>query len=187
MEKEKEFELVKKVQNGDSEFFEILVREYQQELFKLILSIIKNIEDADDLTQETFMQAFIHIKSFKFLASFKTWLISIGLNITKKYLRKRKYTVEFDDNIKILYENENIRPDNQDLVKELIKTINKEILNFPKMQRTIFFLRINQKMSLNDIAAELSIKIGTVKSHLNRAFMKLRKKYYTKFKFIIND
>lgn len=93
--------------NNDDAFSE-LVRRYQQRIYRYILRIINNPDDALDLTQDTFVKVFLHLNTWQPQALFRTWLFRIATNTTTDYLRRNKlwsYTT-FDESI-YMRDNEN--------------------------------------------------------------------------------
>ena len=83
-------QLVEQAKQGNAEAFTELARRSQQKIHQVILALTGNLQDADDLAQETFMQAFKSLKGFKQKSSFSTWLYRIAINLTLNFLKKKK-------------------------------------------------------------------------------------------------
>lgn len=90
MNEPEERELVAEAKAGNLEAFGLLVERYQSRLYQLVRRFIRSHDDADDLIQETWMQAFRALPSFREEADFYTWLYRIAFNLTINFLRKRK-------------------------------------------------------------------------------------------------
>lgn len=154
--------------NNDDAFSE-LVRRYQQRIYRYILRIVNNPDDALDLTQDTFVKAFLHLNTWQPQALFRTWLFRIATNTTTDYLRRNKlwsYT-PFDESI-YMHDNENDierQLDSAALYKEMTVLIQK----LPLLFREALLLREMEGMSYTEIAQALDINEGTVKSRISRA------------------
>jgi len=83
-------QLVAQAQNGDLPAFEELMKKYQREIYGLACRMVSDPEEAKDLAQQAFMQAFIHIRSFRQDAQFRTWLFRIAINQCYNFLKNRK-------------------------------------------------------------------------------------------------
>ena len=90
----REAELIRAVQQGDHDAFEVLVRSYDQSVLALAMNLLRSPEDARDVYQEAFLRVFKNIHSFRFDCSFYTWLYRIVTNICLDHLRKRKIRKE---------------------------------------------------------------------------------------------
>src|SRR5262245_38124681 len=84
-----EAELIRAVQRGDQDAFEVLVRSYDQSVLGLAMNLLRSAEDARDVYQEAFLRVYKNIHNFRFDCSFHTWLYRIVTNICFDYLRKR--------------------------------------------------------------------------------------------------
>ena len=100
MKADEERQLIERARCGEVEAFMQLVREYEHRVFQLAYNLTRNREDAADLAQETFLQAFRAIKSFRGNSSFYTWLhriaVNLGLNFLKKHRRTSNYLEDLD-------------------------------------------------------------------------------------------
>ncbi len=154
--------------NNDDAFSE-LVRRYQQRIYRYILRIINNPDDALDLTQDTFVKVFLHLNTWQPQALFRTWLFRIATNTTTDYLRRNKlwsYTT-FDESIYMRDNESDIEKqlDSAALYKEMTVLIQK----LPLLFRGALLLREMEGMSYTEIAQALDINEGTVKSRISRA------------------
>ena len=82
--------LVARAQQGDLTAFEELVKKYQREIYGLACRLVMDQEEAKDMTQQAFLQAFIHIRGFRQQSQFRTWLFRIAINQCYNFLKTRK-------------------------------------------------------------------------------------------------
>ena len=174
---EEDFEAVKRVLSGDRNAFTILQNKYKKLISNLIRKMIKDEDDIDDLTQETFIKAYNALDSFRFGFAFSAWLYRIASNNCIDFLRKKRFQTislnkpifDKEDDQYIQIEDTTARPDIEYLNKEKREIINEAIEKLPENYREIIKLRHEFEMEYTDIANELKIPIGTVKAHLFRA------------------
>ena len=100
-EKEAELELLRAVKAGDATAYQGLVEKYQGRIYSMVYGMIRNREDARDITQEAFVKAYRSLGSFRLEASFYTWIYRIAMNLTIDFTRKRKRRKQsgFDESI----------------------------------------------------------------------------------------
>jgi len=179
--------LVKKSQKGDYLSFEKLVKRYEKKIYNLAYRIMGNKEDASDVLQETFLQAFKKLAGFKGKAKFSTWLYRIAVNIClmRKRKRKKMKTVSLDIPILTKKEDEIKRELRDDWSEsplatleneEVKKTLSEAIGLLPEEYRTVFLLRGLNGLSNQEVAKVLKISLPAVKSRLHRARLFLRDK-----------
>ena len=179
--------LVKKSQKGDYPSFEELVKRYEKKIYNLAYRIMGNREDASDVLQETFLQAFKKLAGFKGKAKFSTWLYRIAVNICLMRKRKRKKMEIVSLDVPILTKKEDeikreLRDDWSESPlatlenEEVKKNLSKAIDSLPEEYRTVFLLRGLNGLSNEEVANVLKISLPAVKSRLHRARLFLRDK-----------
>jgi RNA polymerase sigma factor (sigma-70 family) len=100
--KEKEFDLIERIKEGDTSNFRMLVDEYKNVSFSLACSILKNEQDAEDALQESFIKAFKGLKSFSFKSSFSTWLYKIVVNTCRtKYISQKRHSQLIENDLSL--------------------------------------------------------------------------------------
>ncbi|MGI6712506.1 MAG: RNA polymerase sigma factor [Bacillota bacterium] len=179
-------ELIKRSQQGDIEAFEQLISKYQQKVYNIAYRLIGNTHDACDLAQEALIKVFKSIKSFRGDASFSTWLYHIITNVCRDELRKRSrcQTSFLDEPLVIGEEGEITKqiadvsnlPENALEKKELEAYLQELINSLNPEYRMVILLREVLGYSYEEIALNLNISLGTVKSRLNRARGYLKEK-----------
>ena len=176
-------ELVRACLDGDATAYRGLVERYQGRIYNVIFGMVRNREDARDLTQDAFVKAYKNLHRFRFGSSFYTWICRIGMNVAIDHLRKQKVrkAQEFDDGIVtkeqggvISLAHHRGSPD-----KELERTrVHQQILaaldTLPEQQRQVVVLREMEGMSYKEIAEVMDIPEGTVMSRLYYARKKLQ-------------
>lgn len=170
--------LIAKAQEGDLYSFDLLVKKYQKKIYFLAYRMVKNHDAADDMAQETFINAYSSIKSFKVGYSFYTWLYRICVNLSINYLKRQKFVIsesQFEEEVSPLEkETESEDPLNLLVQKEQERKIEQAIDSLPPKYKTVFVLKVYEDFSYEEIAQTLKISLGTVMSRLFRARKRLQ-------------
>lgn len=185
--------LVKKSQEGDSLSFEELVKRYEKKIYNLAYRIMGNKEDANDILQETFLEAFRKLSSFEGKSKFSTWLYRIAVNLCLMKKRREKKMDEVPLDMPILTKEEDeikgeLRDDwsKNPLAtlenKEVRKKLSKAIDSLPEEYRTVILLRGVNGLSNEEVAKMLKISLPAVKSRLHRARLFVRDQLSQYFK-----
>ena len=188
MTREQEAQIVRQVLQGDVNAFERLVTEYEKGVYAITLRMTGNAEDAADMTQETFLKAYNSLQAFRGDSKFSVWLYRIASNLCLDFLRSRSrkptvsLSVEDDEGEEAQLDvaDESQSPElllEQGLTRDAVR---RGLQALPPDYRQILLLREIQGLSYEEIAAALSIEVGTVKSRIFRA----RKRLCT---FLIED
>jgi RNA polymerase sigma-70 factor (ECF subfamily) len=173
-------ELILQVQAGDTLGFDILVDRYKFRLYNYLLRLLRNEDEAEEIAQETFVKAFIHADKYKTIARFSTWLYTIATNLVRNRLRAKKRAPMFlsiwsrghdsdADAPAVDLVDTARQPDALFNDKELSEIISEAIARIPERYRTSFVLREVNQLSYEEIAAVTGLKLGTVRSRINRA------------------
>lgn len=170
-----ESELVSSAQNGDRNAFSELVRTHAQSVLGVVYRMCGDRQLAEDAAQETFIQAWLRLRSYQPRSSFRNWLYRIAVNTAIDMLRKEKRilpnTVE-DLNLA------DANPGPEVVVTNIEQTelICNAIMELPEASRAVLILREYERLSYKEIADALEIPVGTVMSRLNYARKILREK-----------
>ena len=181
MTREQEAAAIRAVLDGDVNAFEVLVKEYEKNVYNLALRMTGNSEDAADMSQEAFIKAYNSLSSFRGDSKFSVWLYRIVSNVCLDYLRSRtrKPTVslstENDDGeeVELDIADESQSPElllDRSLTRDAVR---RGLAALPPDHREILLLREIQGLSYEEIAAALGLEAGTVKSRIFRARKKL--------------
>jgi RNA polymerase sigma-70 factor (ECF subfamily) len=183
---EEDLILVRRAQGGDQRAFATLVERYQRKVFAVALGLVKDREEAQDVSQEAFVKVYKYLDHFKGDSSFYTWLYRITVNICIDRRRRKGSDpggqVEFDDAVKaegdaevgVLGTRLGTNPQKAALRAELMKQIEGALEQIPEKHRAILLLREVEGMSYEDLATTLKIRKGTVMSRLFHARKKMQ-------------
>jgi len=178
---DEDLQLVERFQCGDISAFDNLVLRYQGKIYEIVYSHTRNVEDAYDLSQEIFIKAFKALGGFKKKSSFYTWLYSITINVCIDHGRKNKRNLmvpiedwmQSPDSIDSISTDNGYSPVGVLELKELKHQLAWAIDQLPPKQKTVFIMKRQQGLSLEEIANTLGRSVGTVKAHLFHATSKL--------------
>ena len=181
MTREQEAAVIQAVLDGDINAYELLVKEYEKNVYNLALRMVGNSEDAADMSQEAFIKAYNSLTSFRGDSKFSVWLYRIVSNVCLDYLRSRgrrqtvSLSTENDDgeDVEIDIADETQSPERL-LDRRLTRdAVRRGLAALPPEHRQILLLREIQGLSYDEIADALGIEDGTVKSRIFRARKKL--------------
>jgi RNA polymerase sigma-70 factor (ECF subfamily) len=173
--------LVSKVKSGDLDAFEELVTRHSRRVYRTLVGIVGNVEDAQDAMQDTFLKAFQHIGSFERRSKFSTWLLTIASNTGLQRLRERKRLRSLDDADPDVAEE--FRPqhvgawaDPEQLYSESERRqlVESGLMRLNAKYRVVLVLRDIEQLSTEEAAAALGLGVPTLKSRLLRARLMLR-------------
>lgn len=176
--------LVRSSQEGDLRAFDELVRRYQQRVYATVYHMTSNHEDADDLTQESFIKAFKALKRFKGDSSFYTWVYRIAVNRTINFLKQRNrrsfhmslndmdMQVEKDADLLMFISDKTPRRDIR--LNELQEKLNEALMKLSETHRLTVTLHDIQGMAHEEIGKIMDCNTGTVRSRLFYARQQLQ-------------
>ncbi len=181
---------IERLQAGDAACFERLVNERTPDVYAVLLRLTNDVEEAEDLTQETFMQAFRSIANFRGEADLRTWLYRIAVNQARNRYRwwrrrRRNVTVSLDSPEsnandealnKTLPDTRNLDPEQTTLQRERETALLFALDKLGRLHREIVVLRDVEGLSYEEVAVATNTSVGTVKSRLSRARSELRRR-----------
>ena len=165
--------------------FDALVAANGRRVHRLLFAILRDEEAAETLTQECFLRAYQTRASFRGDCSASTWLVRIAVNLARDRVRNRR--VEFwrrlvgirnreEESILEALPDVHASPETSVIVREQVTAVFVALDDLTTQQRTAFVLRFVEEMSVDEIGDAMSLRVGTVKSHLFRAVGAVRKK-----------
>jgi RNA polymerase sigma-70 factor (ECF subfamily) len=179
-------EVVARILAGSSEMFEVLMRRYNQRLYRVARGILRNDAEAEDVMQDAYVRAYEHLDQFAGRAQFSTWLTRIAVHEALARQRRGKRYAEPE----LASESEGDRmdsfvslaldPERQASNSELRKLLEDAVEHLPDAYRTVFMLRDVEEMSTTDAACALEISEENVKVRLHRARALLRKSIFVR-------
>lgn len=165
-----ESNLLSRRQTGNAEAFALLLQRYRNRIFNLAWQLLGDRDEAEDVAQETFLQAFEHLHEFRGESQISTWLYRIAVNACMMRLRQRKFVEPLPEDYEPVDEIDWRKVEEQILLKRRIDEV---LTRLPENLRLVLILREIHELSYEEIAQVLSIPIGTVRSRLFEA----RKKF----------
>ena len=175
-------ELIARTLGGDGSAFGLLVERFQRKIYRVAVAIVRDETEADTITQDTFIQAYMHLSRFQGRSELETWLTRITINRSRDWLRRRKFVSLFahddkDNDCDYVIEPIDDTPDaeRQLMSHQLRAAILRAERLLSSQQKIIFRLRHYEDHSLEEIAELLGLRSGTVRAHLFRAIHKIRK------------
>lgn len=172
-----EKELVTALQSGNKAAFAELVERYQEKVLNTVYRIVLNRQDAEDLTQEVFMDAYRYLPSFRGESSLGTWLYRIAVTRSYNFLKKQKRKKRFGFLKSIIAGREEemvhlkhpTNPESELEIKQKEELVQRILNKLPEKQRIAFTLSRYDAYSNNEIASVLGVSVSAVESLLHRA------------------
>ena len=174
--------LVAAAKNGDEQAFETLFKRYQRKTFAVVLRYTRVVEDAEDIVQQSFYKAFVHLCQFQGESSFSTWLTRIAINEALMFLRSigavRK--VSIDDILdagsadSLGTPDSNADPETRCSQQEEVRILSKAVRNLRPGLRTTIVLSELRELSTSDTARRMGLSVAAVKARIFRGKRELR-------------
>jgi RNA polymerase sigma-70 factor, ECF subfamily len=180
-----EYEFLAAAKRGDSSAFETLCKQSANTVFHMARRMMRNNEDAEDVAQESFQQAFLHLKSFNGDSRFSTWLSRIAINAALMKLRKkhRLWDVSLDESAegeepsrRIEVEDDGLNPEQLYAEKERRRILSEAMKDLTPGMRQAIELREIDERSTEETAQIMGISVGAVKARVFHGRRKLRER-----------
>ena len=165
--------------------FDEVVRTHQRRVYRVMVLLVRDPDDADTLTQECFLRAYQSLSRFRGECSVQTWLLRIAINLAKDHARNRRVgfwkqlvglSTDHNQAQTLEFPCPNPTPEKSLLVRSEVQAVWEAARSLSQQQRTIFALRFVEELELNEIAEILGLQVGSVKTHLFRAVHAVRNK-----------
>ncbi|MEM0519394.1 MULTISPECIES: RNA polymerase sigma factor [Aequorivita] len=170
--------IIEKILDGQIELFEILMRRYNELLYRTIRSYISTESDAEDTMQDTYIKAFQKLYQFKNEAKFSTWLIRIGINEALQRKRKaqklRTIAIQQEDRVLQIEDRTIMDPERKTMYKESSHFMEKAIDTLPEKYKIVYMLKEVEGIGISEISSSLDLTNSNVKVRLHRARIMLR-------------
>ena len=175
-------DLVLAAQGGSVSAFEELQRQYSPHIYRKVLSITRNREDADDVLQETFLRAYMKLQSFEGRSEFKTWLMQIGINSALMMVRKRSVRSRVfvdpasppdSDGPSFEFRDSGLDPEQTYDQRQRLDSIHRAVQKLEPKLRSALEIWMSQGCSMKEISESLGISLASVKARLHRARRRL--------------
>lgn len=172
-------ELMLRVQAGEKSCYDILVTRYKLRLFNYLLRMVSDPDVAEEIAQDAFVRAYVNADKYRTIARFSTWLYTIATNLVRNRFRKKKRTPPIlslffkasDDGDELVHDIPDNAPNPEQLAvgSDLERLIAEATEQIPERYREPFLLREVNQLSYEEIRAVTGLKLGTVRSRINRA------------------
>jgi RNA polymerase sigma factor (sigma-70 family) len=176
---QRDFLLVQKAkENNDEKAYAELMIRYRKPVYHMILKMVKNTDDAEDLTIEAFAKAFKNLKKFNPDYTFSTWLFRIATNNCIDFIRKKKldtlsinstFTDDNGENVSIDIQDYSLNPQEETIKQQKVEIMQMIVTQLPMKYQILVKLRYFHELSYDEISKELDAPLGTVKAQLHRA------------------
>jgi|SRR5277367_2730449 len=177
--------LVVAAKNGDEQAFETLFKRYQRKTFAVVLRYTRVVEDAEDIVQQSFYKAFVHLSQFQGESSFSTWLTRIAINEALMFLRHirltRKVSIDSIGDAEgspaiLEIPDSNANPETRCSQREEVRILSKAVQKLRPGLRTTIVLRELRELSTSETARRMGLSIATIKARRFRGKRQLRQK-----------
>jgi RNA polymerase sigma-70 factor (ECF subfamily) len=173
--------LVKLILKGDTDAFVELVDKYKDKIFRYCFKMLKDHQEAEDLTQETFIRVYNNLDRYSNEYKFSTWIYKIATNLCIDRLRKQRLNtvsidqpISEDEDLTISLPDWTNNPENLHITKDLEDRVSETIMELPDKYRAAIVLRHLQQLSYEEISAVLELPVNTVKTRIYRGREVLR-------------
>lgn len=171
--------LITRVLRGDTASFELLMRRYNERVYRVVRSVVRDEDETEDVMQQAYVNAFTHLAQFNGTARFSTWLTRIAMNEALARVRRHGRYEVFDEessNVEpFITPGASDNPERQAFNHELRGLLEEAIDALPNGMREVFILREVEGLSTSDAAACLEVSDDVVKTRLSRARATLRR------------
>ncbi|SDC76872.1 RNA polymerase sigma factor SigW [Shouchella lonarensis] len=176
--------LIRETKKGNEQAFAELVELYKDSVYQVIYRLVGHAQEAQDISQETFLRVYMNLDKYDLTKKFSTWLFRVATNAAIDRLRRRKPDIYLQDKIKgtddLTYESQLTSsedlPEQQVVKMEQQAWIQAEINQLPVKYRTIIVLKYLEDLSLKEISEIMDMPIATVKTRVHRGREALRKR-----------
>lgn len=174
----RDLELVQKALDGDQSAYAELMDRYRESIYFMLLKMVRNQDDADDLTIEAFGKAFNRLHQYSPKYAFSTWLFKIASNNAIDFIRKKRiqltsmdhaYENDDGDSVKINPKANTPDPEEVTIKKQKVKMMREVVTRLKPRYRELVEKRYFEELSYEEIADDMNLPLGTVKAQLFRA------------------
>jgi RNA polymerase sigma-70 factor (ECF subfamily) len=173
-------EIVRRVLAGETALFELIMRRYNQRIYRAVRAIVRDETEAEDVMQQAYVNAYAHLHQFAERASFATWLTRIAINEALARIRPKRLRAadESDDATMNSIESTAPDPEQQAVAAELRHIVEAGIAALPDRYRSVVMLREVEGLSTAETAECLGVQEDVIKTRLHRARTMLRDNLY---------
>lgn len=186
LQKRTDEQLMKALQGGNDQAFNLLMKRYRQRLYHYLVGYTRCHEDAEDLVQETFFRVYKSRNAYEEIARFSTWLYTIAINLARTHFKKQKrvqfssidetYDEKSSSASAVIHQLPDTRPGADEALhsKMVLGQVRRAIHELPEEYEELLHLRETKQMSYEEISSAAGLPMGTVKSRINRGRARLQ-------------
>jgi RNA polymerase sigma-70 factor, ECF subfamily len=185
-----DLEVIERVKSGDTALYEIIMRRYNQRLYRVTYAILRDASEAEDVIQDAYVRAWQHLDQFAGYAPFSTWLTRIAVHEALRRLRLRKRSQQFDytepdeeafmDDRETSVPETSLDPEQRASVAELGQFLEQAVLDLPEQYRAVIMLRDVEELTTAETAAALDLTEENVKVRLHRGRAMMRDRLFAR-------
>lgn len=173
-------EIVSRVREGETALYEIIVRRYNQRLYRVARAILRDDSEAEDVMQDAYVRAFQYLHQFEGRAPFSTWLTRIAVHEALARLRARQRMQPFDEpeehgEVEMTIAEKSLDPEQETSRVEMARLLEEELLLLPQQYRAVLMLRDVEGLSTAETAETLGLSEENVKVRLHRGRSMMRR------------
>lgn len=178
-------EVVGRVLGGETELYEIIMRRYNQRLYRVVISILRDAAETEDVMQDAYVRAYEHLSQFEGRAAFSTWLTRIAVYEALARVRRRERIQLFgsepgEGEMSVNPSSPALNPEETISKAELNQMLEEAVLRLPEQYRTVLMMRDVEEMSTSETAAALSLSEENVKVRLHRGRAMVRRDLFAR-------
>jgi RNA polymerase sigma-70 factor (ECF subfamily) len=172
-------EIVDRVRTGDVAMYEVIMRRYNQRLYRVARAILHDDAEAEDVMQDAYVRAYTHLDQFAGRSAFATWLTRIAVHEALSRLRSRKRhpqvdVIDYEGEISMKTSGKSLDPEQNASTAQLREFLEEAVLNLPESYRTVIMLRDIEELSTAETAEALDLTEDNVKVRLHRGHGMIR-------------
>lgn len=166
--------IIQRVLAGETQLFEVLMRRHAARVFRAAMSILRNPADAEEVVQESFVRAYVHLAGLHDLDCFPGWISRIAAHQALRRAKRAAQRVPMDPCLLVAADN----PERNALVRERVKHLHEAVFRLPRQYREVVILRDLQEVDTTVAAKSLRLSVANVKVRLHRAHLMLRRELH---------
>ena len=171
-------ELVRRIRAGETALFELVMRRYNQRLYRVLRSLLRDESEAEDVLQDAYVRAYAHLDQLEQPERLASWLTHIAVHEARARLRRRGRFAEVKEEPLRAVPSPSSDPEQQTLGRQMQRVLVSAIDDLPVGYRTVFVLRDVEGMSTAEVSESLGLSEQAVKMRLHRARVVLRQVLY---------
>lgn len=173
-------EVIDRVLAGERELYELIMRRYNQRLYRVVISILRDDDETEDVMQDAYVRAYQHLGQFEGRALFSTWLTRIAVHEALARLRSRNRTQQIDADADegemiVNFAADSMDPEQMTSRAQLSRMLEESVMSLPEQYRTVLMMRDVEELSTSETAEALNLTEENVKVRLHRGRALMRR------------